>query len=99
MAELVHLATAAAVADARRSGLLRAPSLESEGFVHRCLERHFPDRSGLLRVTIDPDRLSAQLVHEDRHGIGERFPQDHGPIEMTAVVSIVPLDTASAPQT
>lgn len=63
--------------------------LSEVGFVHcsyadqvaSTAERHYADRTDLVLLTIDPERLSSEVREEDG------FPHVYGPIELDAVVS------------
>jgi uncharacterized protein (DUF952 family) len=76
----------------------RAASLETEGFIHctRKLEvlAEIADlffggepAEPLLRLTIDPEKVAAEIREED-DGAGRLFPHVYGPIEKSAVVSV-----------
>lgn len=74
-----------------------ADSLESEGFIHcsyqtqleGVLGRYYEGAGEVLILTIDPDRLSSNLVVEESTG-GELYPHIYGPINKSAVISIDP---------
>ena len=76
---------------------------EAEGFIHCCtaaqleavLARHFPDRSGLVVLEIDPERLEAAVEWEDTSGSGEMFPHIYGPIPRSAVMATTTLTATS----
>ncbi len=105
---LLHVAREADLARARKSGRYRAPSLDTEGFLH-CCEPHQLD--GVLRrwfagvhdasvLHIDPGRLDARVVRENTTGGAELFPHVYGEVPMGAILEVVPLrrdDRARAP--
>lgn len=77
-------------------GKYSCASLQQEGFIHCCkqdqlagvLERYYQGVSGLKRLEIDPDKLSARLVYENTVGGEELFPHIYGTINMDAVLSV-----------
>ena len=79
----------------------RCASLQTEGFIHCCsadqlagvIERYYADVPDLLLITIDPDRLKAELVFENTVGGDELFPHVYGEINRDAVTEIAPLDS------
>jgi uncharacterized protein (DUF952 family) len=89
---LFHITTPAEWATAQRAGTHAPPSLASEGFVHlsagrqlvRTANKHFPGRSGLLVLELDPAALD--VVWEDL-GAGEPFPHVYGPLPASAVIA------------
>jgi glutathione S-transferase len=75
----------------------RDRSLDDEGFIHcstreqvaPTAERFYADEvQPLVVLTIDADRLTAEVRHEDLYGSGELFPHVYGPIPITAVVRV-----------
>jgi uncharacterized protein (DUF952 family) len=79
-------------------GPFRAPSLETEGFIHcsnreqvaRSANKFYADESEMLLLAIDPDRLTSELRDEEG-GPGELFPHVYGPINREAIVDVIPL--------
>ena len=98
---ICHITTAAAWADAIATGAYTADSLATEGFIHCSEERqiawvvrkHFPGRTGLLLLRIDPARLDAEIRYENLEGGSELFPHVYGPIPVSAVLDVTPLVT------
>ena len=92
---IFHITTAPEWDAARSAGEYRAPSLETEGFIHCSNEdqvagvanRFYADQADLLVLCIDAGRLAAPVRDEDA-GTGERFPHVYGPIEREAVVEV-----------
>jgi glutathione S-transferase len=52
--------------------------------------RFFADAPPLLRLEIDPARLTAPLVLESAPGGHELFPHLYGPLNLEAVVAVKP---------
>lgn len=95
-APIVHITTAAEWAAAQRDGAYRAPSLDTDGFIHlsradqvvRVADAAFRGREDLVLLAVDPERLSAPVRWEPAED-GETFPHVYGPIEVAAVVAVV----------
>jgi uncharacterized protein (DUF952 family) len=95
-APIYHITTRDAWQQALVSGHYRAPSLESEGFIHASnehqvegvLQRFYAGQSGLLKLTIDPSRLAAPLKYEGASDVNEKFPHVYGPINSSAVIAV-----------
>lgn len=100
------MATAADWAAAQRSGRYttstRGRTLAEEGFVHASradqwqgvLDRFYADvDEPLVLLAIDPDRLRAPVLDESVPGADsdETFPHVYGPVEVAAVLHVVPL--------
>jgi uncharacterized protein (DUF952 family) len=95
---IFHITTRAEWEAAKRAGEYTAPSLETEGFIHlsqrhqvagvaNAVYRGVPD---LVLLSVDPERVAAPLRYE--HGVhaDERFPHLYGPLELSAVVDVLP---------
>ena len=75
----------------------RPASLAAEGFIHFSTAeqipatslRYYAEVADLLVVTIDTDRVDAEVVWEDLHGTGV-FPHLYGPLPAQAVVQTQP---------
>jgi uncharacterized protein (DUF952 family) len=101
MAPIYHLAEPAHWADAVLTGSYawstRGRTLAQEGFLHASTDdqwqqvrrRFYADlKTGLVLLTIDPDRLSVPLRFEvGDPATGERFPHIYGPLDLRAVVA------------
>ncbi len=102
---VVHLTTADAWASAVAVGELRAPSLDTEGFIHcssveqvvGVANRFYVGQTDLVLLIVDPDLLSAPLrwehpAHPDGSPAqpGEPlFPHLYGPLNADAVIAAV----------
>lgn len=85
--------------DSQRNGeYYRAASLDAEGFIHCTQELDKlvevanlffagEPTEPLLRLTIDPDKVTAEVRYEDP-GVGHFFPHVYGPLETAAVVRV-----------
>jgi uncharacterized protein (DUF952 family) len=95
---ILHITTRADWEAARALGDYRLDTLNTEGFIHcstpeqvlGTADLFYRGQSGLVLLVIDPARLSAKLVYEDSHGTGNLFPHIYGPLNLDAVVRVVP---------
>jgi uncharacterized protein (DUF952 family) len=101
--DILHITTAEAWAEARRSGAVAPPSLAAEGFVHcstraqldATLARHFPGAGPLTLLVLDPDAAGDLRWEESRPG--EAFPHVYGPIPTAAVIAVEEVTAPPAP--
>lgn len=85
--------------DSRSETHYEPAGYRDEGFVHLStgdqllptMYKHYPDRTDLLLVGVDPREVSAEVVWEDVYGTGVEFPHLYGPVELAAVVHVVPM--------
>ena len=83
---------------AQAKGDYRLETLETEGFIHCSTPEQvlgpangfYRGRSDLLLLVIDPARLEAKLVYEDSYESGIIFPHIYGPLNLDAVVNVLP---------
>ncbi len=98
---ILHITTRAAWEDAQAARVYRAPSLETEGFIHfstaaqvtRVADAFYRGEPDLVLLVVDPARLLAPLRYEppaEDATSPERFPHLYGPLNLDAVVSVVP---------
>jgi len=100
IAVIYHIATKADVEASKADRSYRCESLKTEGFIHCCqteqmagvVERYYTGVPDLLVLTIDPERLTADLVFENTVGGEELFPHVYGEINNEAVTGILSLD-------
>lgn len=106
---IYHITSRTEWGKARERGEYRAPSLETEGFIHcstsaqvlPVAEKYYAGQSGLLLLVIDDARVSSDLKWEPPSGgspppgvpVGDPFPHIYGPINLDAVISAVDLET------
>jgi uncharacterized protein (DUF952 family) len=108
---ILHLALRSDWEAARTAGTAYAVStlgrtLAEEGFVHASRgdqwqgvrDRFYADVSEpLVLLVVDTDLLTSPVVEEVPEGGEESFPHVYGPIDLAAVVQVVPLDAAGRP--
>lgn len=99
MAQVYHVTTIGEWNAAQATGAYRAASLEKEGFIHcseahqvaGVLQRYFSGKTGLVRLTIDTEQLSAELKYELAPSVNEYFPHIYGALNIDAVIEVVKL--------
>lgn len=105
---ILHITSRAAWIDATRNGQYIAPSLTSEGFIHcstpaqvvPVADKFYRGQTGLVLLVIDLARLTADLKWEPPSdgtpppGVppADLFPHVYGPINLGAVVKVVPFE-------
>ena len=93
---IYHIASRTDWEAALATGSYRADSLASQGFIHastqaqvlRTANRYYYGQRGLLLLSIDPSRVTAEIRYESAEGSQERFPHIYGPLALDAVVSV-----------
>nr|WP_294992703.1 DUF952 domain-containing protein [uncultured Sediminibacterium sp.] len=96
---IYHITTAAQWEKATKEGVYTADSLATEGFIHcstedqvaGVLERYYQGQKGLVRLTIQRDKVERPLIFELAGSINEVFPHIHGPLNLDAVVAVNPV--------
>ncbi|HSC52341.1 MAG TPA: chorismate synthase [Phnomibacter sp.] len=81
---------------ALEKGFFEVPSLHSEGFIHMSeahqvagvLDRYYKDQTNLVKLTVDPAKLQAELKYEGSEKLNEKFPHIYGHINIDAVVKV-----------
>jgi len=95
MATIYHLTTREEWRQAKEKGRYEAASLADEGFIHSSeerqipgvLERYFKGKTGLLKLSIDTEKLTAPLYYDWSPSIEDTFPHIYGPINLDAVIA------------
>ncbi|MCX7619623.1 MAG: DUF952 domain-containing protein [Acidimicrobiales bacterium] len=101
MAETVlyHVTSAEAWHRAQATGRYEPESLAIEGFIHLStaqqldgtIARYFQGTIGLVVLEIDVSQVSTEVRYEESRP-GEWFPHLYGPLEITAVRRIFPVE-------
>ncbi len=97
---IYHLTTLQEWEEAQDIGSYRSSSLEREGFIHCSTEeqldgvmnRHFKQHENLVKLIIDPARLTTRLQYDKNDKQQQEFPHIYGPLNLEAVTQIVFLD-------
>ncbi len=90
---------------ARQAGQYTAPSLAQEGFIHTSTlaqvadtaNRFYAGQTGLVLLAIDAEALRSPLRFDPvtTHGVEQAFPHIYGPLNLEAVVGVVPFEPAA----
>lgn len=96
MALIYHITTQPQWDTAKEAGYYVSPSLKEEGFIHcsqerqisDVLNRYFSDKHNLVKLTIDTDKLTSQLIYDWSNAIEDTFPHVYGPINLEAITNI-----------
>ena len=99
MPTIYHVTEASVWNDAKQKGYYEAPSLKSEGFIHcseahqiaGVLERYFAEKTGLVKLVIDTDKLKSRYVQEWSPSVKDTFPHIYGTINVDAVIDVIAL--------
>lgn len=103
MTAILHITTEAAWHAAQQQGTYRGDTLERDGFIHASLpqqvlavaQRFYSQAPDLALLVIDPARLRAELRYEPgalaSDDAAQQFPHLYGPLNLDAVVAVVPL--------
>lgn len=102
---LFHIIDAGEWETAKQLGSYRAASLDTEGFMHcsfagqvrATLARHYPGRSGLLVLELDPARIAVPVRVEFSPASGDSFPHVYGPVPVDAVTAVHEADAWISP--
>jgi uncharacterized protein (DUF952 family)/AcrR family transcriptional regulator len=102
---IYHITTAAAWNQARGAGSYtdstRGLTLAQVGFIHcshanqvpQVAEAYYRGVPDLVLLVIDTQRLGAELRDEDLDQSGQSFPHIYGPLNLDAVVEVVPVES------
>jgi len=100
---IYHLAHPDDADKLKQTGSCRAPSLDTEGFIHCCsstqlpgvIQRYYLGVEKLVLLQIDPDQLTQEVVYENTSGGTELFPHVYAEINASAVLSTTIVDQPS----
>ena len=98
---ILHVVARSAWDAARTSGFYRAESLDSEGFIHfsswsqltATVGRYYAGVPDLVVLVVDEAPLD-DLRRELSPSTGETFPHLYGPLPVSAVTDVLPLEEA-----
>jgi uncharacterized protein (DUF952 family) len=98
---IYHIVPHIAWQQALVEGAYRAPSLESEGFMHASTReqvadsanRHYHGQQGLALLVIDTEKVLSEVRFDPvtLHGEQTHFPHIYGPLNPDAVVDVLDL--------
>ena len=94
---IVHICPRNAWDAAQEQGAYRAPSLETEGFIHcsqpdqvlKVANYFYQEIPDLVLLWIDSHNLNAEIKYDlGADGSKERYPHIYGPVNLDAVIAI-----------
>jgi len=96
MSVIYHLTTTAEWESAKEKGFYESPALKEEGFIHcseerqvsGVIKRYFSGKSNLVKLRIDTDKLTSQLIYDWSNAVEDTFPHIYGNINLDAVVNV-----------
>ncbi len=96
---IYHITTNDAWENAKANGAYEAASLCSEGFIHcstaaqvaGTLERFFAGQTNLVKLVINPSKLTHNLKYELGEDVNMLFPHVYGVINLDAVIEVINL--------
>jgi uncharacterized protein (DUF952 family) len=99
---IYHITQKKAWEHALAQGFYETASLAKEGFIHNStfpqvaavLDRYYKNETNLVLLHIDETKLSSPLKFELAPSVNELFPHIFGPINLEAVVNVVPINEA-----
>ncbi|WP_244884906.1 DUF952 domain-containing protein [Singulisphaera acidiphila] len=99
--KILHITARTTWEESQVNSEYRGDNLATKGFIHFCTPeqvsgvygRYFTGQSDLLVLRIDSGRLTSPLRWECPPGSDEAFPHLYGPLNLDAVVEVVPLET------
>lgn len=95
---ILHITTYEAWQTAQENGVYEPPSLATEGFIHCSTAEQavgvanalYRGQTDLVLLAIDADKTRAALRYEDCYEAGQEFPHLYGPLNLDAVVQVLP---------
>ena len=100
MIEILRITPRARWYQAVADGEYRGDDLAAEGFIHALtleqlgfvVGKFYRGRTDLVVLRIDPDTLKSPVKWENPHPTWKLFPHIYGPINIEAVVEVIPLE-------
>ena len=96
MAIIFHITAGKAWHEAAAEGIYRPEAFPIEGFIH-CSTRdqvikvanvRFHGQTGLVLLSIDTDKITAEIIHENLEGGSQLFPHIYGELNTNAVIQV-----------
>lgn len=102
--DIYHFTTLEEWEKAQDMGFYEPVGYAEEGFIHcatetqldSVLERHFARHANLIKLVIDPAKLTHKLQYDLNAKLQEEFPHIYGHLNIEAVVQVVFLDPISS---
>jgi uncharacterized protein (DUF952 family) len=97
---IYHITTKTEWENALKKGQYEAATLATEGFMHcstedqlpGVLERYYKEKTGLVKLKIEKEKVERPLIFELAGSINEVFPHIHGELNLSAVVEVTSMD-------
>jgi uncharacterized protein (DUF952 family) len=104
MPEIMHITPRRMWEQAVAEGEYRSDDLATEGFIHCSTHEKLPyvyakyykGQTGLVVLRIDAERLRSPLKWENPEDPSDLFPHIYGPIDLGAVVEVLPMEDVLA---
>ena len=108
---IFHITSKSEWKEAQQRGEYVAPSLEAEGFIHCSTEKQglhdanafYRGQNDLVLLELDEEKISPEIKWEAPAGVpalgisdSDKFPHIFGPINLTAVASVLDFEPDSA---
>ncbi|MBB6430224.1 DUF952 domain-containing protein [Algisphaera agarilytica] len=95
---ILHITQEQAWSDVQAEGRYETPSLHSQGFIHCSTNEQvlevanvlFKDQAGLVLLCIDRGKIVPEVRYENCEGGDRLFPHIYGPLNLDAVLDVVP---------
>lgn len=96
---IYHITTKEQWAVAQRLGRYESGTLGTEGFTHcsreaqvaGVLDRYYKGKTGLIKLRIALEKVTAPVRFEIASSVNEAFPHIYGPLNLDAVVETIEL--------
>jgi uncharacterized protein (DUF952 family) len=93
---ILHITTRDRAQTAQQTGIYRADSLDTEGFIHCSTpeqviwvaNQFYTGQIDLVLLCIDPEKVNPEIRYETVEGVGT-FPHVYGELNADAIVKIV----------
>ncbi len=100
MSLIYHITTKREWDNAKGSGQYESASLKEEGFIHcsedrqleGVLQRFFSDKSTLVKLTIETEKLTSSLIYDWSDALEDTFPHIYGTINTDAVIAVTDVE-------
>ncbi len=104
MSEILRITPRDRWEQAVAEGEFCSDDLATEGFIHCSTpeqlpwvaEKFYKGQAGLVVLRIDTEKLTSPVVWENPHETLKLFPHVYGPINLDAVVEVMPLEVVLA---
>lgn len=100
MQTIFHITSGHDWQSALPAGAYTADSLSSEGFIHcstadqilAVANERYRGQKGLLLLVIAVGRVRPEIRYEDCYETGQQFPHLYGPLNLDAVIQVLPFE-------